>query len=98
VNPAKISLHSQNQASVVDLNAELDKARLQQSRSGPSSNALRELLFKLPDNHGGKMERELQGVERIRAQGGQGQGGRRPEDMSPQELHAVLWQVLTYCT
>ena len=39
-----------------------------------------------------------EGVERIRAQGqGQGgQGGKRPEDLSPQELHSVLWQVLSF--
>lgn len=23
-------------------------------------------------------------------------GGKRPEDMSPQEIHAVLWQVLSF--
>ena len=41
------------------------------------------------------MERELEGVERIRAEPYQ-QGGKRPEDMTPQELHSVLWQVLTF--
>lgn len=98
---------SQNQASVVDLNAELDRARSKsasQSRSGPGSSRsladlLRSLLFKLPDTDGsgGEMERELEGVERIRAQGyGAPPGSRRPEDMSPQELHAVLWQVLRF--
>lgn len=40
------------------------------------------------------MSRELDGVERIRA--GPAAGGKRPEDMSPQELHAVLWEVLTF--
>ncbi|PCH35251.1 Het-C-domain-containing protein [Wolfiporia cocos MD-104 SS10] len=81
------------QASVVDLNSELEKAR---EKSGPASsataaNTLRELLFKLPNGSGNEMERELEGVERIRAQ-----GTRSPEDMSPQELHVVLWQVLTF--
>ena len=33
-------------------------------------------------------------IERIRA--GPAAGGKRPEDMSPQELHAVLWRVLTF--
>lgn len=40
------------------------------------------------------MTREMEGIERIRA--GPSQGGKRPEDMSPQELHAVLWQVLSF--
>lgn len=40
------------------------------------------------------MEREMESVERIRA--GPQQGGKRPEDMTPQELHSVLWQVLTF--
>lgn len=56
---------------------------------------LRELLFKLPggsDDH--EMQREMDSIERIRAE--PAQGGKRPEDMNPQELHAVLWQVLTF--
>lgn len=40
------------------------------------------------------MTRGLENCERIRA--GTAAGGKRPEDMSPQELHAVLWQVLTF--
>jgi hypothetical protein len=36
----------------------------------------------------------MEGIERIRA--GPAAGGKRPEDMNPQELHAVLWQVLTF--
>lgn len=36
----------------------------------------------------------MESVERIRA--GPQQGGKRPEDMTPQELHSVLWQVLTF--
>ncbi|KAI0819917.1 Het-C-domain-containing protein [Trametes gibbosa] len=87
-----------SQASVSDLNAALDKARaksISESRSGSSpSDALRSLLFKLPGTDGGEMAREMESVERIRA--GPAQGGKRPEDMSPQELHAVLWQVLTF--
>lgn len=40
------------------------------------------------------MQREMDSINRIRAE--PSQGGKRPEDMSPQELHAVLWQVLTF--
>ncbi|KAF9458963.1 heterokaryon incompatibility protein Het-C-domain-containing protein [Collybia nuda] len=90
-----------SQASVSDLNKELDKARSVQSQSrgpggGPSNpgDMLRDLFFNLPGGVGGEMSRDLDSVERIRA--GPAQGGKRPEDMSPQELHAVLWQVLTF--
>ncbi|KAF9071751.1 heterokaryon incompatibility protein Het-C-domain-containing protein [Rhodocollybia butyracea] len=87
-----------SQASVTDLNKEFDKARATQQRSGPGGAAdpatvLRELFFSLPGS-GGEMSREMESVERIRA--GPQQGGKRPEDMNPQELHAVLWQVLTF--
>ena len=44
--------------------------------------------------NGGDMSRDMEGIERIRA--GPAAGGKRPEDMNPQELHAVLWQVLTF--
>ncbi|CAL1699350.1 unnamed protein product [Somion occarium] len=87
-------------ASVTDLNAELDKARAKSggsARGGSSSSAsvLRDLLFKLPGGSDDRdMQREMDDIERIRA--GPSQGGKRPEDMSPQELHAVLWQVLTF--
>jgi hypothetical protein len=33
-------------------------------------------------------------MERIRA--GEAAGGKPPDQMSPQELHSVLWQVLTF--
>lgn len=91
------------QASVSDLNKELDRARSisqSQARSGPGGNqvgptdVLRELLSTLPGGMGGEMSRELDTVERIRA--GPQQGGKPPEAMSPQELHGVLWQVLTF--
>ncbi|KAI0082745.1 Het-C-domain-containing protein [Panus rudis PR-1116 ss-1] len=91
-------------ASVTDLNAELDKARAKsndrsqggtRSGSGPAD-ALRNLLFTLPTGDGdkGEMEREMQSIERIGDE--PNQGGKRPEDMSPQELHSVLWQVLSF--
>ncbi|KAH7887067.1 heterokaryon incompatibility protein HET-C [Phlebopus sp. FC_14] len=81
------------QASVSDLNKELDNARTKSrsSNRGPVDN-LRDLLFKLPG--GNDMSREMDGIERIRA--GPAQGGKRPEDMSPQEVHTVLWQVLSF--
>lgn len=61
---------------------------------------LRDLLFELPDIGGGgesgrEMAREMDSIERIRA-GPSQPGAKKPEEMSPQELHAVLWQVLTF--
>ena len=81
-----------------DLNREMEKAT-QKSRSGPgggdnSSSLLRDLFFQLPGGGGGDMARDMDGIERLRA--GPQAGGKKPEDMSPQELHAVLWQVLTF--
>lgn len=40
------------------------------------------------------MSRDMENIERIRA--GPAQGGKSPDQMSPQELHAVLWEVLTW--
>ena len=83
---------------MTDLNSELNKAREKSggmSRDGGSSaNTLRSLMSALPGGNDGEMERQMESVERIRA--GPSQGGKRPEDMSPQELHAVLWQVLSF--
>lgn len=55
---------------------------------------LRELFFQLPGGNGNEVSREMDSVERIRA--GPTSGGKSPEEMSPQELHAVLWQVLAF--
>lgn len=79
-----------------DLNREMAKAS-QKSRSGPGGNdssLLRDLFFQLPGGGGNDMARDMDGIERLRA--GPQQGTKKPEDMSPQELHAVLWQVLTF--
>jgi hypothetical protein len=51
-------------------------------------------LFSIPGGAGSEFSRDLDNMERIRA--GPAAGGKNPEDMSPQELHAVLWQVLTF--
>ncbi|KAJ7892896.1 heterokaryon incompatibility protein HET-C [Mycena olivaceomarginata] len=67
------------------LNKELDKAH-STSRSGGGANpgsVLRDLLFSVPGGGGSEMAREMEGIERIRA--GPAQGGKRPEDMTPQE-------------
>ncbi|KAH9941705.1 heterokaryon incompatibility protein HET-C [Epithele typhae] len=87
-----------SQASVTDLNAELDKARAKSgsnTRGGETpGNSLRSLLSAIPGGNDSDLEREMQNCERIRD--GPAQGGKRPEDMTPQELHASLWQVLKF--
>jgi hypothetical protein len=40
------------------------------------------------------MSRDLEAIERIRA--GPAAGGKAPDQMSPQEVHSVLWQVLSF--
>ncbi len=85
------------QASVTDLNSELEKARAKSgpmSRGGSPSDTLRNLFFNLPGGGGSEMAREMDSIERIRAE--PMQGGKSPEQMSPQEVHAVLWQVLSF--
>lgn len=94
--------NSLSQSSVTDINAELAKARsksMTQTRGpgGPAvspTEALRDILFSIPGGAGSEFSRDLDNMERIRA--GPAAGGKNPEDMSPQELHAVLWQVLTF--
>lgn len=87
-----------SQASVSDLNKELEKAKMR-SRGGPGgspnpADVLRDLLFKFSDGSGNDMARDVDGIERLRA--GPSQGGKNPEEMSPQELHAALWQILSF--
>ena len=57
--------------------------------------------MKLPDTSDegmtkSEMSRGMDDCERIRAGAAPEAGGKRPEDMTPQELHAVLWRVLTF--
>jgi len=40
------------------------------------------------------MSRDMEGIERMRD--GSAYGGKPPEQMSPQELHSALWQVLRF--
>ena len=82
-----------------DLNKELEKAREKSGPSsrgmgGSSSDMLRNLFLSVPGGGGDEMARGMDNIERIRA--GPTQGGKPPDQMSPQELHAVLWQVLTW--
>jgi hypothetical protein len=89
----------QSEAAVSDLTKEFDKARARSANQSQTTTALREMIFQFPaSGSGDDIGRDMEGVERIRAStqpGGSG-GGKPPEQMSPQELHAVLWQVLKF--
>ncbi|GAA5987987.1 hypothetical protein JCM5350_007849 [Sporobolomyces pararoseus] len=77
-------------ASVSDLSKAMDGAKTR-SMDG-SQSTLAKLLFDLPGGTGSNLSREMQGVEDIRTRASNGQ----MDNMSPQELHAVLWKVLTF--
>ncbi|KAI0066935.1 Het-C-domain-containing protein [Artomyces pyxidatus] len=84
-----------SEASVSDLNKALDSARSRSTTRGINpTDTLRDLLLKVPGGSGSEMSRDLEGIERIRD--GPSQGGKSPDQMTPQELHAVLWQVLSF--
>ncbi|KAG8732187.1 hypothetical protein FRC11_000102 [Ceratobasidium sp. 423] len=87
-----------SEASVSDLTKEFDKARSRSATQSQASVALRELIFQLPGGGDNDLRRDMEGVERLRAStqpGGVG-GTKPPDQMSPQELHAVLWQILKF--
>lgn len=50
------------------------------------------MLFDLPGGSGTELSREMQDVEDIRTRASNGS----MNEMSPQELHATLWKVLTF--
>ncbi len=73
----------------------MDSARSRSASGGSSPvDTLRDLLFKLPGGTGTELTREMDGVQQIRDT--HAYGGKPPEQMSPQELHSVLWQVLSF--
>jgi len=91
-----------SQASVTDLNAELNKAKKKISTGGtrgPGDNSrstfsdLQDLLSVIPSGGGSDMKGDLQEMEKLRAEGGS-MNGKPPEELSPQELHAKLWAIL----
>ena len=64
-----------------------------EARSAPQDrgiDGIRDLLFQLPGGEGQSLSRDMDNVSNIRA------STQDPMNMSPQELHAVLWQVLKF--
>jgi len=79
-----------SEASVSDLTKSLNNARSISEGQSASSNALRQLFFDLPGGVGGDLQRDMDDVNNIRA------SSQDPSTMSPQELHRVLWQILSF--
>lgn len=55
---------------------------------------LQDLASAIPSGGGSDMKSDLQEMERLRVEGGS-MNGKPPEELSPQELHAKLWAILT---
>lgn len=65
-------------------------------RDNPQStfSLLQDLSSAIPSGGGSDMRSDLQEMENLRAEGGS-MNGKPPEELSPQELHAKLWAILT---
>jgi len=67
---------------------------------GPGDNSestfslLQDLASAMPSGGESDMKGDLQEMEKIRAEGGS-MNGKPPEQLSPQEMHAKLWAILT---
>jgi hypothetical protein len=79
-----------SEASVSDLTKSMSNARSISEGQSSSSNALRQMFFDLPDGVGGELSRDMDDVNNIRA------SNQDPSTMSPQELHRILWQILSF--
>lgn len=55
---------------------------------------LQDLASAIPSGGESDVKSDLQEMEKIRAEGGS-MNGKPPEELSPQELHAKLWAILT---
>lgn len=80
-----------SQTSVSDLTKEFSNARSVQEGQGAAANNLRSMFFNIPGSNSDDLSREMDSIQNIRATSNQD-----PSTMSPQELHAVLWRVLSF--
>lgn len=67
----------------------MDQAR---STDRGATDSLRDMLFQLPGDTGSNLSRDLSDIEATSSRAAAGD----PSTMSPQELHATLWKVLTF--
>lgn len=76
-------------ASVSDLDKEIEKAKNKPADRG--IDGIRDMLFQLPGGEGNNLSRDMDDINNMRAA-----GTSDPMNMSPQELHAVLWKILKF--
>jgi hypothetical protein len=82
-----------SQTSVSDLSRTMDNARSVSEGQSNSFSMLQTLFTQLPGGEGAAMTRDMENINQMRA----GQpGGMDPSTMSPQELHATLWQIMSF--
>ncbi|GAA5870617.1 hypothetical protein JCM3774_001704 [Rhodotorula dairenensis] len=83
-----------SEASVSDLQKAMDGARSTDRGMADSttSTVLRSLLGDLPGSSGTELSRDMGSIEDIRSRAANGQ----MDNMSPQELHATMWKVLSF--
>lgn len=67
----------------------MDSAR---STDRGASDTLRDMLFKLPGSSASDLSRDMENIEGIRSRAATGDAS----NMTPAELHATLWQILTF--
>jgi hypothetical protein len=94
-----------SEASVKDLQNEMARARskldscrfmedsYQRTVDAPrdaTADTLRDMLFQIPGGNGQQLSREMDDVQQL------SRGPIDPANMSPQELHAALWRVLSF--
>jgi hypothetical protein len=85
---------------VTKLNQELDRVRARARSQGTgeprihTASTLRQQFSTIPGGVDDAMLRDMENVERVRT--GPAQGGKSPDDMTPQELHSALWQILVF--
>jgi hypothetical protein len=79
------------QASVSDLSRTMANARSTSEGQSNSTNTLRQLFFDLPGG-GGDLSRDMDEINNMRA----GPGAQDPSQMSPQDLHATIWKILSF--
>ncbi|TXT13760.1 hypothetical protein VHUM_01127 [Vanrija humicola] len=82
-----------SQASVSDLVSKISHARSVEDAQSVSAGRLRTMFFDLPGTDGQQLNKEMEDVQ-MRVAGVQQGGG--ADQLSPQELYKVLWQILSF--
>ncbi|KAL1411226.1 hypothetical protein Q8F55_002177 [Vanrija albida] len=80
-----------SQASVSDLVSKISHAKTVEEGQSASANRLRTMFFDLPGTDGQELNAEMERIQN-RAAGAQSTA----EQLSPQELYKVLWQILSF--